>query len=732
MHIFTDVCAAQIPPAMALGVADGAGMPDSEEDLVMTHGWMGGRLASAQPASGSAPSSPAASSAVFTLGAIAAKLGPERRAKTGGYGCVQGFRWAGQRMPRPALWPPLLRQVAESGAMSWSGRAAIDILMAIRSVQTRMPVFPSELGSMAGRSTGGAGDQAATAEQIQIIKAMDDARENDIVRVLAYAGTGKTTTLKMLAERMGGARGSILYVAFNRVVVDQAGREFPPCVEPSTMHSLANSWARYEAPAAMRGVIAKLGHSMPSTTKAGVCELLGLPPGHDFADLVTKTLDAYMGSDDDFIGQQHLPRYIDVVRKDEQKNMHSSHQRLRPPTSIAVRCRWLLNAWLARSNGRRGPHVGKAREDAGEVWGPNGKHRMHRLFMADDTLPVARLVWRAAVDPRVTAVRISHSVYLKLWQLARPNVQRAKGRPRRALLLDEAQDISRCGAAALLSAKCPLILVGDTHQSIYSFANAVDTLKRSTVARALAVSRRPPVVLESFGVVLDDPSSGSKQPARWSSSQSAMQACAPDARVIGAHLKYSIGCAPADSTLRSRGCPLMVPDVQGGVSMPSVRSVPLAERPAAPRPTRTLRLTRSFRFGEEIAGFATWVPQKLKGEREPVLGLPPSLRHDAVRLWSASEDARADYPLRFVDQQGRNTCLAWSPPGPPLHPSADARLEEKPEAEDEEMAANGNGRANRAGVRRPRRITIDLNDSDEEGDDERAKAGASSAAASAG
>jgi len=267
------------------------------------------------------------------------------------------------------------------------------------------------------------------------MKAMDDARNNDIVRVLAYAGTGKTTTLKMLAERMGGGPGSILYVAFNREVVNQANREFPSCVEASTMHSLANSWARYEASAGMRAVVSKLGHSIPSVSKIGICELLGLAPGHDFAELVVKTLDAYMGSDDDFITATHVPKLIDAMKREEQK---PGRLRYNPLTSIFVRSRWLLEAWLARSNGRRGPQVWKAREGAEDTWGANGKLRVHRLFLADEVVPVARLIWRAAVDPRITSVKISHAVYLKLWQLSRPNVQMAKGRPRRALLLDEA------------------------------------------------------------------------------------------------------------------------------------------------------------------------------------------------------------------------------------------------------------------------------------------------------
>lgn len=53
----------------------------------------------------------------------------------------------------------------------------------------------------------------------------------------AGAGTGKTTTLKMLAAAQQGRRG--LYVAYNRAIADDAKRDFPDSVKCATAHSLA-------------------------------------------------------------------------------------------------------------------------------------------------------------------------------------------------------------------------------------------------------------------------------------------------------------------------------------------------------------------------------------------------------------------------------------------------------------------------------------------------------------
>jgi superfamily I DNA/RNA helicase len=59
------------------------------------------------------------------------------------------------------------------------------------------------------------------------------------IAVNALAGTGKTTTLKMLAEAAPGQRMQMQYLAFNRAIADDARAKMPRNVEVGTMHSLA-------------------------------------------------------------------------------------------------------------------------------------------------------------------------------------------------------------------------------------------------------------------------------------------------------------------------------------------------------------------------------------------------------------------------------------------------------------------------------------------------------------
>ncbi|MDR2140920.1 MAG: UvrD-helicase domain-containing protein [Deltaproteobacteria bacterium] len=76
-----------------------------------------------------------------------------------------------------------------------------------------------------------------TVEQKAIVEA-----EEPQLAITAYAGTGKTTTLKLFAQKRPRAR--TLYLAFNKTMAEEAKRAFADCqqVEVRTIHSLA--WRR--------------------------------------------------------------------------------------------------------------------------------------------------------------------------------------------------------------------------------------------------------------------------------------------------------------------------------------------------------------------------------------------------------------------------------------------------------------------------------------------------------
>jgi superfamily I DNA/RNA helicase len=80
-----------------------------------------------------------------------------------------------------------------------------------------------------------------TAEQREIINAKDD-----FMAITAFAGTGKTSTLKAYAAKRPGAR--LLYLAFNKALAEEARIAFAPLrnVDVRTIHSLAYGYTGRE------------------------------------------------------------------------------------------------------------------------------------------------------------------------------------------------------------------------------------------------------------------------------------------------------------------------------------------------------------------------------------------------------------------------------------------------------------------------------------------------------
>ena len=74
----------------------------------------------------------------------------------------------------------------------------------------------------------------ATDEQIT---AIDQAKRGESFKIMAYAGSGKTTTLRLISDQLQGKKG--LYLAFNKAIADDAKSKFNNGVDCRTFHSLA-------------------------------------------------------------------------------------------------------------------------------------------------------------------------------------------------------------------------------------------------------------------------------------------------------------------------------------------------------------------------------------------------------------------------------------------------------------------------------------------------------------
>ena len=100
------------------------------------------------------------------------------------------------------------------------------------------------------------------------LNALNMAMDHKSFKVVAYAGAGKTTTLKLIGERL---RGRGLYLAFNKAIANDASfQKFPAsCRDCRTFHSLAY---RHVA----RDITAKL--SLPRFSPKRLGDDLGLQP----------------------------------------------------------------------------------------------------------------------------------------------------------------------------------------------------------------------------------------------------------------------------------------------------------------------------------------------------------------------------------------------------------------------------------------------------------------------
>ncbi len=288
-------------------------------------------------------------------------------------------------------------------------------------------------------------DFAPTTEQEQARGLFET---GDSLALEAGAGTGKTSTLILLAEQATGRRGQ--YIAFNKAIVTEAGGKMPGHVACNTAHSLAfravgkHHAHRLRSSRRMRSIdIAnRLGiRPIKLTTQDGQPKSLS---ESYLAGLTMRTLTRFCQSADLEPTEEHVP-YIDGIDI--------------PPG------RW--------ENNRR---VAKA------------------------LMPFAAAAWRDAQDPSGT-LPYKHDYYLKQWQLDGAKIGAD------FILFDEAQDANPVMVAVVAAQQhAQLVWVGDSQQQIYSFTGAVNALASvPAAARAFLTQsfRFGPAIADVANHVLD-------------------------------------------------------------------------------------------------------------------------------------------------------------------------------------------------------------------------------------
>lgn len=246
-------------------------------------------------------------------------------------------------------------------------------------------------------------------------RALETALLGNSFKIVAYAGAGKTSTLRLISERRKG-RG--LYLAFNKSIAQEAQSKFGPNVRCQTFHSLAFR----HAPRALTGKIA-----LPKQSPAQVAKELNLS---------SIELTRFVGGRKKsvFLSQANVGGIIGE--------------------SLSAFCKTNAKEPAAR-----------------HLCLPDWLDDEQSAYLRRRLYPALLARWEQSIDPRHQA-GIGHEVYLKYWALSDPIV------PADFVLFDEAQDADPLMMGALMRQSCQTIYVGDAHQQIYEWRGAVNAMKR--------------------------------------------------------------------------------------------------------------------------------------------------------------------------------------------------------------------------------------------------------------
>ncbi len=256
--------------------------------------------------------------------------------------------------------------------------------------------------------------------------AIDMALHGQSCKVTAYAGAGKTSTLKLIGNAKSNQYG--MYLAFNKAIATEAQSKFNQNVKCKTFHSLAyNSVPRW------------LTNKLKNR----------------------RLMSNQLASRHDLENYQVPVALVKQRGEDDQKRLFNSK---RMATSM-------MNAvgYFCRSNYNE--------IQLSQVYAalPDWMDDTYRAELANILLPKAHDYWNDILNP-AGINRLEHDHYLKYWALSNPVINAD------FILFDEAQDADPIMLNVLSKQGAQVIYVGDRHQQIYAFRGAVNAMQSLDIA----------------------------------------------------------------------------------------------------------------------------------------------------------------------------------------------------------------------------------------------------------
>lgn len=275
-----------------------------------------------------------------------------------------------------------------------------------------------------------------TKEQIIALETVSNGKN---LKLNAFAGSGKTSTLVLMAEALNPKRG--LYLAFNKGIATEAQRKMPRNVTARTFHSMAYgampSWMRMRFNEKIHiNEFCKRFKVIPISYKAKV--------------------ESYYKSNSNSKGS--------IISITETKKISSYKVKRLIDLS--------LNAFMASTDDHpKSRHTHKAIMDDMPELRKENEDVFERLSLF--ITPIIQYLWADYSSPEgQLPINGNHGVYFKYWAVTNPVINYD------FVLFDEAQDADPLMLQVLSKQACQVIYVGDRHQQIYGWRGAVNALEK--------------------------------------------------------------------------------------------------------------------------------------------------------------------------------------------------------------------------------------------------------------
>lgn len=301
-------------------------------------------------------------------------------------------------------------------------------------------IEPPTVLNMALPGTSPAEDVNATPEQASIMDAIAEGVKR--IKVLAFAGSGKTTSLKMAAKSIlkKDPKAKILMVMFNVSLKEETAAKMPKGVEVRTSGSLAFQ--------ALDPKLKQKLREQGNTAK--------------FPDMATS-----LRQEAKELGIQG-PRKLKINGSEEEMSANSVAREVKKAAT-------------------------KFSYSAEEQIGPEHFDEKFDEVPAE-LVALAQEYFDKAVNTDGNIKLENHHI-VKLWSLSKPDLTKfgsgVWGTGADYLFFDEAQDINPAVEKVISDQQNfkSMVWVGDSRQAIYQFMGAVDALKRFTADRVLALTQ---------------------------------------------------------------------------------------------------------------------------------------------------------------------------------------------------------------------------------------------------